>query len=290
MPRRLPSLAICWLLGVASAAEPPPPPTPQILLQTAIRTLEGRDSVTARLRYEVNLFDKRLVGAGSYAEQRPGRDNLLRMELKLQLGDESSSLVIVGDGRYLWQHRSLPSETTLTRVDLVRVVRAMDQPGAMPWRTNQPGLPGVGGLPKLLRGLDASFDFAKAEDGTWGKHKQRVWRLTGQWNRAELLRLLPKQKERIEKGEPPDLNKLPHYLPDAVVVLLGQEDRFPYRIEYHRTTVEPDDQRPGPMMGIDLYEVRLNVPLDRSQFIYNPGATQFSDQTDALMESLGIRK
>lgn len=313
MPHNLPVVALALLLAAdAASAQPPPVPTPQNLLPAAIQALERYDSVDAKLRYEVNLFHKRLLGSGAYCEQRPGRDNLLRLEIKLQFDEFASSLVLVCDGRYLWQYRNLPSETKLVRIDVTRVLRALDRaereklaeqraPGTPPplgpplfvAPSATPLLPGIGGLPKLLRGLESNFEFTRLERGQWGKQKQPVWGLHGQWKRERLVELLPNQKERIEKGEPPDLRKLPRQLPDEVVIVLGQQDLFPYRIEFRRQPSEEDSDATADaaaMVVMTFYEVNLNVPLDRTRFIYNPpSSTDFSDQTESFIQSLGLK-
>ena len=108
-----------------------------------------------------------------------------------------------------------------------------------------------------------------------------------------LLTLLPNQKETMEKGEPPDTSKLPEYLLDQVVLLLGREDLFPYRIEYRRTTSEKASHPGGPtsraLVTMDLFEVNINVPIDPARFIYSPGDIEFSDQTAAFLQTLGLK-
>jgi hypothetical protein len=292
-------LAAGWMLGPARAqdaagrAESSPASQAKLLLKDAVRTLEGRDSISAKIRHEAEIFDKHLVGTGVYLEQRRGQDRLLRLELRTQLGDQSSSLVQVCDGRYFWVHRNLPSDVKLSRIDLAQVARAMRKTERAPGQVNRDMLPSLGGLPKLLRGLDTAFDFTQVEQGRWGKRKQPVWRLQGQWKREQLLKLLPNQKEAMEKGEPPDTNKLPEYLPDQVVLLLGREDLFPYRIEYRRILPEKASHSGGPtsraLVTMDLFEVNINVPIDPTRFIYSPGDIEFSDQTAAFLQSLGLK-
>ena len=132
--------------------------------------------------------------------------------------------------------------------------------------------------------------FHTLEQGRWGKRKQPVWRITGQWKREQLARVLPDQKEAIVKGAAPDLSKLPPQVPDQVVLLLGQDDLFPYRIEYRRQ-IPQKDAAPGEsasraLVTMDLYEVSLNVPIDPAQFGYQPGETEIVDQTDAFVQSM----
>jgi len=265
----------------------------QSLLAGAVQALAARDSISARIRYEAYLFDKHLIGSGNYLEQHRDGKNLLRLELRTHLGDQSSSLVQVCDGRHLWTYHNLPGETKLSRIDAVRAAEALGEAQKKPRSPDLGMLPGLGGLPQVLRGLDAAFDFTKIEQGRWGQRKQPVWRLTGQWKRGQLIKLLPDQRAAIENGQPAELSKLPEPLPDRAVVLLGQEDLFPYRFEYRREFAEeptnPNEPTSRALVTMDLYEVNINVPIDPTQFIYNPPGLQPIDQTQHYLESLGLK-
>ncbi len=278
MLARLPIFLLLWWTSAATVnAE-----SGKALLEAAVRTLEAHNSVSAKIRQEVNLFGKRLFGSGSYWEQRQGPNHLLRLELKIQLGDQTSSLLQVCDGRFLWTKCKLPDKEELGRIDVARARQALEQAGKIPGQGNLGVLPGLGGVPRMLRGLYAAFDFTSAQPGRWGKHKRPVWRLEGRWKPEQLVKLLPDQKQTIQAGNFPDLSKLPEHLPDHVVLLLGQEARFPYRIEYRRT----DGCATRVMVAMDLYDVDINVPIDPNRFVYNPGDLKYSDETDRFLESL----
>ena len=304
-------------------ADSAPRPQAQEILQAAVRTLESRDCVSARILQQVDLFDKQLVGSGVYLQQRVGTDQwlpvqeappfaplagrgtqrvpggegswdrlLIRLELRIQIGDQQSSLLQILSpptpaGHYLWTYYKLPDEERLSRVDLVRAAQALDKAQPTPGLGTEGMLGGLGGLPRLLRGLQAAFDFSSAEQGHIGRLP--VWRLQGQWRPERLAKILPDQKAAIEAGKPPDLVKLPEHLPDRVVLMLGQDDLFPYRIEYRRGIPEKaggrDDSRA--LVTMELFDVKLNVPIDRNRFIYNRGTTDFSDQTESFISSLG---
>jgi hypothetical protein len=287
----LPGLNTTERLPPAAVTGAPAPPQAQSLLPLAVQAIEARDSISTRVRYEAYLFDKHMIGSGSYQEQHRDGKNLLRLELRTQLGDRLSSLVQVCDGRYLWTYRNSPSETKLFQIDLARVASALKDAQNPPESRDLGILPGLGGLPKALHALEAAFDFSKIEQGRWGQRKQLVWRLTGQWKRAQLIKILPNQAATIESGQPADLSKLPEPLPDQVVVLLGQEDLFPYRFEYRRELTEkpsnPNEPTSRPLVTMDLYEVSFNVPIDATQFIYNPAGLQPIDQTQRYLDSLG---
>jgi len=259
-----------------------------------VRSLESRESVTARIRCTIDLFGKRLLGSGTYEELRSNPGPLIRLDLRLQLGDQISTLVQVCDGHHLWTYRKLleDGEGTVSKVDLARVTRAIQagSPGAE--GANLGSLLGLGGLPRLLRGLQTNFHFPTSNPGRL--EQIPVWVLDGQWKPIRLVGLLPGQKDAIQQGRAPDFSGLAPHLPDQVLVFLGQGNLFPYRVEYRRS-VPLKDQKPGEpasrtLVWMDLIDVSLNVPIDPSRFRYNPGNVKFSDQTPAFIQSLGRRE
>jgi len=260
----------------------------EALLLSAIAMCENRRSLSARLRFEAQLFGKQLVGSGNYLEENRSEDYLIRLELRTQTGQYSSTLVQVCDGRYLWTYRKMPSETTLTRVDLVRASTQLRRHSATPVPPDSAILPGLGGLAYLLRSLHAAFEFHTLEYGRWGNSGRLVWRLTGQWNRRQLQLLLPDQCSALEKGLPADVSKLPDHLPDQVIMILGQEDLLPYRIEYRRRLPEKEGNEPisRPLLLVDLFDVQTNLKLDPVQFIYQPGNAKFADATESFVQAL----
>lgn len=267
-------------------------PDPQALLVEAERALEGCTSVSAKIVHEAHLFDKHLVGSGIYLQQRSGRVSLTRLELRLQIGDQTSSLVQVCDGRALWTKRNVLGTEQLSRID-VEAASAALQP-ARDSTAIVPGdvLPGLGGLSDLLKRLGAAFEFTAAQPGRWGN--QPAWRLTGRWKPDRLVRLLPEQKAAIEAGQPADLSQLPAHLPDQVVVLLlAQEPPLFYRLEYRRV------RKGGPasvdsggeaIVTMELRDLDFVTPIDPNRFIYNPGDLPCEDRTAEYIRSLGGEK
>ena len=267
---------------------------PQAVLQSAIRTLERRPTVKAKIRHQVNLFDKNLAGFGSYLEQRYLGKQFSRMELVIQLRGQTSSLTQVCDGRFLWTYRKLGDESKLTRIDVDRVAEHLGK-ARMVAGDGQGILPGLGGLSQVLRGLNRSFDFTTAEPGRLGKQQRPVWRLVGQWKPEWLVEILPDQEEAVRRGRA-DLSKLPEHVPDRVVLMLGQEDEFPYRIEYRRRVPKDDIEYIDggrvlvTMEFLEVYSPNpADVDHDRS-FTYNPGDLKPSDRTQRLLDSLGVGK
>jgi hypothetical protein len=294
--------------GARAPAQPPAPADPkaQALLHSAIKALEGRVSISARFRQRADLFGQQLIAAGYYLELRQGLVPRLRLEQKGQVGEEVMNLVVVCDGTTLWTYRKLFQAESLIKIDAVRAsaaiaradgdcpdFRGRENPGSengtVPFGQPARFAPGLGGLPRLLRGLNAVFEFTSAQRGSVGELP--VWKLEGRWQKAQLLKLLPKQREAIEQGKPADLGRLPEHLPDRVVLLLGQEDLFPYRLDYCRTNVKKGDRPEAAtsrsLMTVEWFEVNFNVPIDVRQFVYIPGSIQAADQTEVFLQSLG---
>lgn len=251
---------------------------PQALIREAVQQLERHTSIAADIRHEIDLFGQRLSGSGAYWEHRMAGDPRTRLELKIRVGDATSSLLQVCDGTHLWTYRKLLDEPTLSQVDVALAADRLRRAATAPGRSHGATLPGLGGLSRILRGLEGAFEFTSPEQGHWGKEKRPVWRLVGRWKRSWLSRLLPGADEKT----PVDLSRLPEHLPDHVVVLLGQSDLFPYRIEYRRQS--GSDSRP--LVTMQWYDVQLNAPVDPNRFIYHPGDLKPVDRTQEFLDSL----
>ena len=286
-----------WQVETNAAATPAT--RPPVLLQEAIWAMQRHRSVSATIRQEVDLFGKHLIGSGSYAEQRQGDGYMMRLDLRIQNGDQTSSLVQVAalpdaDGRrFLWTKRKLFGEEQLTRVDLARALRGLQQAETEAAKKGTPGvLPGIGGLPKLLSGLATSFEFTSAQLGHSGQEQRTVWRLQGQWKPEQLLKMLPEQASDIQAGKLANLEALPQHVPDHVVLLLGYEDHFPYRVEYRRIDQQESTKSGKPvsqtLVSVDLYNVVLDAPINPQRFIYSPGDLEYADETSAFLQSLGL--
>jgi len=262
----------------------------QELLKHAILTLENRPSVSARIRQSVDLFGHKPVGSGVYLEQRSEGKPLFRLEMRMQLGSEPSSLLHVCDGRHLWQYRKIREAETLSRIDVGRVAEALEESGKLHEIAKVGYWPGLGGLPRLLRGLYAAFDFTSVEE-TRLADQIPVWRLRGEWKQARLAKLLP-EEDLAETGKPVDFSRLPPHLPDHVLVFLGKTDEFPYRIEYRRRAPNghqtENDSGGRAVVTVELHQVDFNAPIHPTRFLYNPGDLEYSDDTDHFIKSLGL--
>jgi outer membrane lipoprotein-sorting protein len=283
--------------GVAAGAngtvQPPPPgsPAPADIFQRAIALLQSRQSVSARVRQTSEIFGRRPVGSGIYLEQRLPGVTLFRLEMRLQLDDQPSSLLEVCDGHYVWNYRQIFQQETLVRIDLDRVNRHLEEAGK--WQPgSMGGLPAIGGLPRLVQALGSNFSFTRADQKVL-RGQVPAWRLEGLWTPARLEQLLPEQAKSIQGGKAPNLSILPSHAPDRVVVFLGMDDLFPYRIEYRRQPDKkesPEATSDKMMTEIDFYDVAFDVPIPPIRFLYNPpkNLTQ-TDETDKFLNAIGLK-
>jgi hypothetical protein len=207
----------------------------------------------------------------------------------MQLGSVPSSFLQVCDGRHLWTYEKIREEEDLKRVDLLRLHQALEDLGKMPHSNGFAWLQRMGGLPKLLAGLDRAFEFRRVE--ATQLHHVKSWRLVGQW-RPDFLGA--RQPGNTQAGRLADLNGLPPHLPHYVVVFLGQEDGFPYRIEYRRRNQAQTGASGGPedttMVSVLFHEVNLNLPVSPDSFVYNPGDLEPVDDTKACIQRLALAK
>jgi hypothetical protein len=290
-------------------------PSGDELLTRAASQLERRASIAARLRHQVSVDGHELFGVGSYWQQGSGEELKVRLELQIAGGD--AQLLQVSNSRFLWIDRRLPTGRNVTRFDL-RQLRAdpsvsppdLDRldPGKANWSSIQPLLLAhSGGLPSLLAALGENFNFLPPQTMRLAMEPPvsaqptnvPVYAIVGQWKPAKLTSLIAKievpakDNTKTKKAKPP---KIPDRLPQEVLLLVGQADLFPYRIEYRQleTPVATNDDGPPipyqlsvhPLVVLEMSDVVFDVPIAAGQFDYTPGDADWVDQTAGLIERL----
>lgn len=282
------------------SAAPVVTPEADKLMQTAAKVVCEYQTIEAKIRQRVELLETQLVGSGAYAQQqtRDGSQLLLRLELKILAPDQRVlSYQQVCDGPDLWTYQEQVDRAQLTRVDMERVRKA--------WQTKQSfsaptglGQLGLGGIPRIVKGLDHSFQFTEASSATLDERP--VYRLRGGWEPHRLLALLPDQQAAIAAGQGINLQKLPKHVPWLVEIDLGQDDYFPYRITYLRPPAGSEKKLAKadfatltaavqPICQIEFYEVKLNSPINTQLFVYNQTTNlEIVDTTDKLLRTLQL--
>jgi len=267
------------------------------LLARAAERLDVADTVQASLKTETRMFSQVLRGSGSYAQLRSTRGLLVRLELDLSEGPQLASTKLICDGRDLWIHRRMASDESLERVDLGAVEKAAGEVHRSTESLNFSPLLATGGLPRLLRKLHENFDFSGFAPEAESLDNVDAWRLIGRWRPEKLAPLVPAQAEQWRRGETEDWTKLPSQLPRRVVLYVGQQDLFPYRIRFDRAEVEqeplvhqaaalPDSGKSYAL--VEFYDVSLGGLLDPRQFDYQPGNISVADRTDRYLQEMGL--
>lgn len=255
----------------------------------AVLAIEQQPSIAAKLRQQIDLYDQQLVGSGIYL-QGPTDQHLFRLELRLQGAEQGTTLQHVSDGTTLWVFRELDGKDgRVSKVNLETVLEALGRAG-QGGASSLGGL-GLGGLPKLLAALARDFQFDPPEASNLGSLP--VLHLRGQWRATRLATLLPEQKEAIAKGESPDLKKLPPHVPQQIVLTLGRDDLFPYRLEFQRRApaglLKHEEGDLHTIVSLEVFEVKLGAPIDRAQFTYQPDPkVTIPDDTDHYLHALGF--
>lgn len=265
-------------------------PNADRLMADMLASVRARDSISARIRQKIDVLDQQLVGTGVYLQQGRGEEQKLRLELKIQVADQTTSMQQVCDGTFLWMHQDLLDKTSLTRIDVRRVREAVFDRGGRRSRFQQIQL-ALGGLPKLLEELDRDFEFRLVQqdrlDGV------PVWVVRGTWRPEALAATYPDPKAKPAGQGVPTVGKLPPHAPDVMVLLVGRDDLFPYRIEFRRR-VEPDEKTPQrtdetrALVIMEWFELALDTPLDERQFIYRPGDVKPIDGTEKLLVQMRL--
>jgi hypothetical protein len=266
-------------------------PDATLLLSSAVAWIESRESISARLRQKIHLLDHELIGSGSYEQVGRQEQRRFRLELKVPVGESMSSFQRIHTGKYLWVCEELGSQTTLAQIDVELVRRLVAQRRGTP----SPGGPAGGiampleGLPKLLANLNDSFQFSVVRQGYLDQ--LAVWQLEGTWKPAVLAEWAGGQKGKVLAGEPINWKALPQQLPQRVVVTLGRDDLFPYRMEYLRESAAGKQDASGgigTIATLEFFEVRLGGPISPQRFVFQPGDRTVVNGTEAYLKQLGL--
>jgi hypothetical protein len=268
----------------------------QAILKRAIEQLESRHSIAADLGCRVDILGQKLTGRGVYREVRSGPIPLVRTEMTFPMQPQPGVIAQVCDGDYLWTYRNLAQVESLERVDLIEVERALNESGSD--TTDGPsdylssigggygpaGILGAGGLSRLLREIDGAFACQFIEETELAGNP--VWRLEGKWRAAPLAKILGTSAKKIcQLTHEKYLERRPDHLPDQVVLLLGKQDFFPYRIEY-RQIADPETNKGKTIVAIQLMRVKFDGPINEACFDYQPGELEFEDKTGLFLETL----
>ena len=294
--------------GAVGGAAPQVAAGNQLLLQAAAR-LERRQSVSARLAHRISLEGSQLSGRGIYLQQGSGED--VRIRLELHVAGQDASLLQVSNSRFVWFDRRLPTGRTVTRIDL-RQLRsdpvlsesnvADARPGTASWSGVRPDLVSqFGGLPRLLATLSENFDLLPPQAmrlvsaNASPEASVPYFAVVGHWKPEKLALLLGDPAFGDESVNRLDDAAIPSRVPLEALLLFGQSDLFPYRVEYRRPetplnrnagTPIPFQLSSNPIVVLEFSNVVFDAPIAASEFDYTPRDVNWVDQTAAVLEKL----
>jgi hypothetical protein len=249
--------------------------------------------MAAKLRLTIDMFGQRLTGSGNYLQLGQGEDKLLRLEMTIQTDEYALVSQQIADGRFLWMRRELGNTVSLGRVDLKRLRSELAAHAAPNNPVDNSAWMALGGLAKLLVSLDKNFHFSAAQQGRVAQ--QPMLAVEGSWKPDRLAELIEENVPSSETqpgGVQP--GPLPPQVPHRVVVLLGRDNLFPYRVEYLQEeqggeaepAAGPAVRRAKVINRLEFYEVEVPATIDPLRFVYKPDATQIEDRTQAMIDAL----
>jgi hypothetical protein len=248
----------------SSAVTAPPPALPLRAdggaAQALVRALERLSPEHVRW-IQVQLWQKVDVPPLAFQAEglyQGGPDHRLRLDLKLSSAAPTIRLVMVSDGQTLWQARHMPgSAATVTRMELGKVLKAIDRPEATGTRADFYQNQFFAGLMPLLRSIQEQVTFTRLDNTRW--RDRDVLLLTG------------------ALGGNAD-GSWPIYQPRQCRLFLDAQSLWPYRIEWWGPTLK----KTGDVLlsQIEFREPVLNRPANDDQFTFQPGQVTVTDVTD----------
>jgi len=249
------------------------------VVEQSARKLSELPGLAAEFHYKLQAYDQTLAGSGRYLQSGDGPEKLFRLELTTQLEGYKATQQTIGGKQYLWIRRDFgPEQRSLTRVDLRRVRKAIEDSGPPLSLDPSPTWLGIISLPKMLGSLSRWFDFEPAHEER--ASDRRVLRVRG--------RMKPERKQQLmgeRKGQGGE------QIPDAVELTLGTDASlplFPYRIEYLQRQAKDKDPEFASLLMLDFFSAKVRRDIDPQQFEYFPGDQEVEDRTRLFLERLGF--
>lgn len=262
------------------------------LLAVCQERLLAHSSVTAQVRQRVQLFDRQLYGSGIYLQQGGAGRPQFRFELNFQLEKRRRATLRNSDGVNLWLYDS--DGDALRKVDLERLSLAVERhemeagvPAGQVLASR--GKTAHGGIPRLLADLDRNFQFHTVGQADIAGVEVLV--VQGVWKPERLRQLVQQGEEDFDADASTpvevDVTKLGPHVPYDVLLYLGKEDLFPYRVQYRRLEAAKKGETPQTktLVEMELFQVRFDAPVAPSQFA-KPVDIVAEDHTDTFAKRL----
>jgi len=258
--------------------------TADAVLLACARRLATVPSLSATLRFEVNLLGHQLVGTGGYRQLGKGAEQRFRYEIKVQHDGGTSSLTQIGDDRFLWERRDVAGSVELGRIDLRRLSEALEDHPLPPARTRV-----LGGVQRLLSSLREDFHWQPPQAAKYAG--RQVWILRGAWRGARLKEILGPRYAEWSAGEGTLDELLPPQLPTDTLVVVGQESKLPVRIDFNRTAGQAPRSptqvfATRPLASVEWFDVLIGAAIDPLLFSFDAGDDPVKDRTTSVIKRL----
>ena len=248
------------------------------LYDEMIFSVEVANCITASVRQTIRLFGQEYHAYGTYNELKPTElrghvATRFRLDIKVQTSNDNgdtksqNSLTVVCDNTYNYIYRflSIEGETRLERIEIKRVVEAIEKLGCNDMPTEVGSLYAMGGLAGMLREMRNRYDFNTAPIMTNIPEKNSTvgaWKIRG--------RLKPEIVATLTGEGSGKKQTIPIHTPTTIDISIGVDDRFPYRIDYFWT---PDgaESTDEPFAYLVFYNLILHTrSISDSIFDYRP--------------------
>jgi outer membrane lipoprotein-sorting protein len=286
------------LVPEAQAKEKEEPPTPaELTIDAAKAKLAQLQSCAADVEERVDMLNQHLTFKGRYLKA-PQYRVYFRLTLS-GLSDTTGTTLQVCDGETLWDYQQILEQQIYHKFSIKPVMERINSP-ELDARLKEQFKEGMGfaGPETLLTGLRRLFRFDQEKEEAKLRDKP-VWILRGTWKDRKGL-TGPDQRQVSVTG------MLPPYIPGRVVLYLGKDDGWPYKLElvgqpltkaWDTRKVGPDGRRIGSLSSVETVDptriileytdVKLNPNLNIDEFAFQaPPAASVDDGTEMIVKQL----
>lgn len=280
----------------AAAAANEPPTEAEKQLDEAVKKVVALRSVSADLVLKVDMLDQKFRIEGRYLK---GPNNRVYLRLTVHdLPDAKGTMLQVCDGETLWDYKQILETSTYSKLGVAPILEKLKSPELdESIREKVVSQFGFAGPDELLKGLRRAVKFDQKASATLdGK---AVWKLTGQWTSREGL--FGHNQQPL-----PATAQLPAYVPDQVILHVGKNDGWPYKVRLVGRTPSilqefrkrgPDGRLEGAKKSIQAvkptvieltyFNVSLNPDLKLDEFVFEaPPKARVEDATQAIVTRL----
>ena len=265
------------------------------LYREMLSSVEGAISISASVRQQIRMFDQEYTASGEYYELKTtelrGKGAVrFRLDMNVQaLADAKedhpgNSLTIVCDKTYnnIYRHFSVEGENRWEKIEIKRLLEAIEKQGRSDIPTEVGSMFGLGGLAGMLREMRKQYDFNVNPVTTQIQEKKSTMAVRKIQGRLKPEIVTALTAEVSGKKQP-----IPKHTPTTIDIFIGVDDRFPYRFDYF-WTADGSESTGEPFASLLFYNLILH---DRniSETIFDylpPGNISPVDVTDQVMNQM----